>query len=280
MKRILFLGGLVAVALLAGVSCKQDKKNNAPAGPAEPAPGIDTLKTESFVEAKTIELKRIYHVEYSLSVEYVEDDRLAPIVADSINCAIAQAMFGQRNPQVKALAIAKEADVREWFEGGIWEDDEEDEEEDEDDIMFTDGDWQLSGEFSNTAPKGYTNYYIAGSQYMFGAAHGYYFFVPFVIDLSTGCRIREEQLFRDGYEEALSALLLEYLEESENYEEGMLLWDEGIQPNDNFSIDENGISYYFNPYEIAAYVYGLIEVDIPAAALKPLLSDKYAHIWD
>ena len=277
MKRILFLSGLVAVALLAGVSCKQDKKNNAPVGPAEPAPGIDTLKTESFVEAKTLELRKGYSVAYSLSVEFVDDERLDPVVADSLNCTIAQAMFGSRNPQVKALAIAEEAKVREWFDEGIWDGDDE---EEEDEFMMKEGDWQASGEFSNTAPKGYTNYYIAGSQYMFGAAHGYYYFTPFVIDLSTGCRLREGQLFRDGYEEALSALLLEYLEESENYEEGMLLWDEGIQPNDNFSIDENGISYYFNPYEIAAYVYGLIEVDIPAAALKPLLSDKYAHIWD
>ena len=165
MKKAIYLTGLVALALLAGVSCKQDKKN----APADPASGIDTLKTETFVEAKTLELKKDYRVEYGLSVEYVIDERLDPVVADSMNCAIAQAMFGKRNPQVRALAIAEETNVREWFEEGIWEGDEEEEE-----YMMKDGDWQASGEFSHTAPKGYTNYHIAGSQYFFGAAHGYY----------------------------------------------------------------------------------------------------------
>lgn len=270
MKRILCMSGLVAVALLAGVSCKQDKKN-APA-----ASGIDTLKTEAFVEAKTIHLKKDYQVEYSLSVEYVEDERLDPVVADSMNCAIAQAMFGKRDPQVKALAIAEESKVREWFEEGIWEGDEEDEEEES---FMKEGDWQVSGEFSHTAPEGYTNYNIAGNQYFFGAAHGYYYFLPIVIDLGTGCRVHEEQLFCPGYQEKLSALLLKYLEEQEDYEEGML-WDEGIHPNDNFTLSKDGITYYYNPYEIAAYVFGLIAVDVPAADLQPLLADKYAHIWD
>lgn len=277
MKKAIYLTGLVALALLAGVSCKQDKKNNAPApqNPAEEVPVIDTLRTETFVEAKTLSLRKDYSVEYALSVEYVEDDRLDPVVADSMNCAIAQAMFGKRNPQVKALAIAEEANVREWFEDGIWDGDEEEEE-----YFMKNGDWQASGEFSHTAPDGYTNYNIAGSQYMFGAAHGYYYFTPFVFDLSTGCRLHEWQIFREGYEEKLSALLLKYLEEDENYEEGILLWDEGIQPNDNFTLSKDGITYYFNPYEIAAYVYGLIEVSVPATDLKPLLNPKYAHLWE
>lgn len=277
MKRILCLCGLLAFVLVAGVSCKQDKKNNAPApqNPDEETGIIDTLRTDTFVEAKTIKLKKDYSVEYGLSVEYVIDDRLDPVVADSMNCAIAQAMFGKRNPQVKALAIAEEGPVREWFEEGIWDGDEDEDE----DFYMKNGDWQLSGEFSDTAPEGYTNYNIAGSQYMFGAAHGYYYFTPFVIDLSTGCRLHEWQLFQEGYQETLSALLLKNLEEDENYEEGILLWDEGIQPNDNFTLSKDGITYYFNPYEIAAYAYGLIEVSVPAVDLKTLLSPKYAHLW-
>ena len=277
MKRFFVLTALAGLALLVGVSCKQDKKGNAPAVPREETVLVaDSLKIECFTDAKTLQLRKDYSVEYSLSVEYVIDDRLPQVVLDSMNCAIGKAMFGKENPQVKSLAIANEAPVREWFEDGIWDGEEDEEEE----MYMKSGDWQLSGEFSHTAPKGYTNYNIAGSQYMFGAAHGYYYFTPIVIDLSTGCRLREGQLFREGYQEELSALLLKYLEEEDDYEEGILLWDEGIQPNDNFTIDEDGISYYFNPYEIAAYAYGLIQVNIPARALKPLLADKYAHIWE
>ena len=275
MKRILCLCGLLAFVLVAGVSCKQEKKNNAPS-PAEGTPEIDTLRTETYVEAKTLEMNKRYHVEYGLSVEYVVDERLDPVVRDSMNCAIAQALFGQRNPLVEDLAIAKEADVREWFQDGIWEEDEDVDWE----MMMTDGDWQLSGEFSDTAPEGYINYNIAGSQYMFGAAHGYYYFVPIVIDLSTGCRLRQEQLFNEEYfEEGLSQLLFYYLQQDEYYEEDMLLFDEPIKPNNNFTLSKDGITYYFNPYEIAAYAYGLIAISVPAADLKTLLNPEYAHLW-
>ncbi len=43
--------------------------------------------------------------------------------------------------------------------------------------------------------------------------------------------------------------------------------------NDNFLIKKNGLLFVFNPYEIAAYVYGAIEVFIPYKEIKDLIKD-------
>jgi len=46
-----------------------------------------------------------------------------------------------------------------------------------------------------------------------------------------------------------------------------------IAPNDNFSISDEGLTYYFNEYEIAAYVVGLTEVTLSYDEIKRLLRD-------
>lgn len=44
-----------------------------------------------------------------------------------------------------------------------------------------------------------------------------------------------------------------------------------IEPTENFMIDDNGLCWSYDPYEIAPYVMGTIEVKLPWVALKPLL---------
>ena len=46
---------------------------------------------------------------------------------------------------------------------------------------------------------------------------------------------------------------------------------EDIFPNNNFWLDNEGIHYAFNQYEIAPYVMGVIKVDIPYEDLKDIL---------
>lgn len=53
--------------------------------------------------------------------------------------------------------------------------------------------------------------------------------------------------------------------------EGFEFPQKHFQLNNNFCFTPQGIIFYFNPYEIAAYVYGPTEITIPYAELKPLL---------
>lgn len=50
--------------------------------------------------------------------------------------------------------------------------------------------------------------------------------------------------------------------------------------NDNFTFTEEGITWLFNPYEIAAYAQGTIEVTIKKEEVLPLMTPDYQDIWN
>ena len=41
-----------------------------------------------------------------------------------------------------------------------------------------------------------------------------------------------------------------------------------VRPVENFNVTPDGITFVFNPYEIAAYSYGVIEISLPAAEVR------------
>jgi len=112
-----------------------------------------------------------------------------------------------------------------------------------------------------------------------GGPHGnnYRLFLNF--DLRTGRTLSEEDIFTEGYEEPLTELLLHYMVEQND--EVDLIKDlelagynvDDIHPNDNFYLADEGITYVFNPYDIAPYAFGETEILIPWDDVKPLLRD-------
>jgi hypothetical protein len=112
-----------------------------------------------------------------------------------------------------------------------------------------------------------------------GGAHGSHTYVNYVIDLTTGNPITEKELFTEGYEDALAKLLVRELtkiaevKDARELEEiGYFAIDE-IYPNDNFAIDETGITYYFNEYEIAAYFVGTTSIHLSFDEISHLLRE-------
>ena len=99
-----------------------------------------------------------------------------------------------------------------------------------------------------------------------GGAHGARQYTNYVINLNTGCRIDESDIFIEGFKEPISYLLIEKIAEFNHVENVSELIEIGyfgieeIQPNNNFLINEQGITYTFNEYEIAAYVIGATKV--------------------
>ena len=66
-----------------------------------------------------------------------------------------------------------------------------------------------------------------------------------------------------------------------NLEELGYLFNEGkFYLTDNFTITDEGMTWLYNPYEIAPYAQGTIEVAISKQDLIPLLATRYQHIWD
>jgi hypothetical protein len=110
-----------------------------------------------------------------------------------------------------------------------------------------------------------------------GGAHGANTHTNVVLNLKTGEILTEEDIFIEDFQDALALMLVDKIakqNEVENARElesiGFFSADE-IFPNGNFLVDDEGITYYFNEYEIAAYVVGTTRVKLLYSDIKALL---------
>lgn len=111
-----------------------------------------------------------------------------------------------------------------------------------------------------------------------GGAHGLGLTQASVIDLSTGNLLKEEDIFDPQAKDSLSAVIVKNLADAYNLSSPEELKAEGfsdtIAPNGNFFINEDGVTYIYNPYDIAAYVMGTIRVFIPYADLAGCMKEN------
>lgn len=111
-----------------------------------------------------------------------------------------------------------------------------------------------------------------------GGAHGNNYLIIQNYDLSAQGLVTEEDLFRPDYFEPLHKLLvsalIEQTEEASTEQELKKLGYsiEDIVPNDNFSVSAEGITYVYNPYEIAPYAMGRTHIFLPWDTIQNLLS--------
>ncbi|MDR1499552.1 MAG: DUF3298 and DUF4163 domain-containing protein [Tannerellaceae bacterium] len=110
-----------------------------------------------------------------------------------------------------------------------------------------------------------------------GGAHGSHSSQSYLIDMQTGLVVTESELFTEGFQEELANIIVGKIVEKNKAKDAKELEDMGffsvdeIYPNNNFSVDDAGITYHFNEYEIAAYVVGPTKVFIPYGEIKHLL---------
>lgn len=123
------------------------------------------------------------------------------------------------------------------------------------------------------------SYAIEYSDYT-GGAHGSYRVTYTNIDLKELITISEEDIFVPNYQQRLAEIIVNRLMIQNNVstrddliEIGFFNVDE-IFPNNNFWISDEGLHYAFNQYEIAPYVMGVIEVNIPFEDLKDILKKE------
>ena len=113
----------------------------------------------------------------------------------------------------------------------------------------------------------------------YGGAHGSHQYINRVVDLKTGQQIMENDIFVDDYPDDLANIIVNGIA-SANQVEVTELENIGffnvkeIYPNKNFYVDETGITYTFNEYEIAAYVVGPVSITIPYDKIRYLLRQE------
>lgn len=112
-----------------------------------------------------------------------------------------------------------------------------------------------------------------------GGAHGIYMSSFLNMDLRTLSPIRLDDLFVGGYNEALTDLLWNQLMADNKVTTRQELEDLGyattgeLEPTENFYLSKEGITFYYNVYDIAPYVMGPVQITLPYEMMQHLLSD-------
>ena len=126
--------------------------------------------------------------------------------------------------------------------------------------------------------QGILSYTVSFENYT-GGAHGAHAYNHHVIDLQTAKPLTEADIFVEDYEEKLAQILVDQIAKQNNVANNKELENIGffsideIFPNGNFMVDQTGITYSFNEYEIAAYVVGVTHVQLPYKEIRHLLRD-------
>lgn len=120
------------------------------------------------------------------------------------------------------------------------------------------------------------SYSVQHSDYT-GGAHGSLQILYYIIDLDNLTTITEEDIFTPNYHQLLTTIIIERLMKKFEVDTPEKLLTEGffdineIAPNNNFWVNNEGLHYVYNQYEIAPYSMGPIEVTIPYEEIKSIL---------
>ncbi len=121
--------------------------------------------------------------------------------------------------------------------------------------------------------------YTVSVEYYTGGAHGGHGYNNHVLYLKNGEELEEDDLFTDNYQDDLSQIIVATIASDNSVSAPEELENMGyfnikeIYPNNNFYVNEEGITYTFNEYEIAAYFVGKIEVFLSYDKIRHLIRE-------
>lgn len=104
-----------------------------------------------------------------------------------------------------------------------------------------------------------------------GGAHGLSEKEYLHFDLSTGVNFSLNEAFFNGGKEELAKLIINRCNELKSSEDCMIFKDVDPEITDNFYFDENKFYFVYNPYEIAPYAAGYVEIDIPIKKIRKFI---------
>ena len=119
--------------------------------------------------------------------------------------------------------------------------------------------------------------YSVEHYYYEGGAHGSLSAIYYTIDLNNLTTITEENIFKPNFHHLLTERIVENLMKKYDVTTPEDLLNEGffdindIAPNNNFWLNNQGVHYIFNQYEIAPYSMGPIEVTIPYQEIQSII---------
>lgn len=113
-----------------------------------------------------------------------------------------------------------------------------------------------------------------------GGAHGIYMATYLNMDLTLMRPLRLDDIFVGDYKDALTDLIWNQLMADNKVTTHEALEDMGyastgdIAPTENFYLSKEGITFYYNVYDITPYSMGPVKVTIPFAMMEHLLGSN------
>ncbi|MGL4292083.1 MAG: DUF3298 and DUF4163 domain-containing protein [Bacteroidales bacterium] len=113
-----------------------------------------------------------------------------------------------------------------------------------------------------------------------GGAHGMNGTNNHVINLETKSLMTLNDLFPETSLQDVGSLIIGQIAKDRNFTNPAQLNEDGffsiedVVPTDNFYINEEGIGWVYNPYEIAVYATGQIHVFLDWSTVKPYLQEE------
>jgi hypothetical protein len=117
-----------------------------------------------------------------------------------------------------------------------------------------------------------------------GGAHGIMIRDYEVLDMAGNQHLKLNDIFTQGYQLELEILLdkklrrLNGILHNENLRDAGFLVD-NVEVSDNFYINNDGIGFYYNVYQIAPFAAGPTELFIPFAELQNILKPDHTFNW-
>ena len=259
MKRSVFILSLISLALI--FSCTEEKKKGNQKTSKDLTIKVDTLTfndTTPLYEGANVGFNMRMHIEWP---EDAVSEEALKNMQRNITC-----LLFDKDLSTTDIEFAMKAYNRKASELYIEVNDGEYDDCSEDSYMT---DWEEFIEGSFMKPYGDLISYQKYTSGYSGGAHGLDALSYITFDRKTGNVISDSELFKEGYQdrliESLRANLLFSVEDTD------MLFELDILPSDNFYLNEKGITYIYQRYEIGPYYLGIIKVTIPWKEIQDIL---------
>jgi len=141
--------------------------------------------------------------------------------------------------------------------------------------------WELSSTSTIRVNREGLLVYRADQYGYTGGAHGMGISRFLVFDTDKMKQLKLEDIFIEGFESELSSLLeneyraIYFIGGDEALSENGL-WEDHIYPSENFFLTTDGMSFFYNPYELAPYSMGSITISLHRSKIQQLLREDAA----
>lgn len=107
--------------------------------------------------------------------------------------------------------------------------------------------------------------YTCTSYVYTGGAHGLQTTTCFVYDIYENAPINLADIFSVENQPKILELIKADIKNRDNSD---IYWIDQVTVSENFTVSEKGITWYYNPYEIAPYYVGITEVTLPYSSIS------------